>query len=171
MTIVQIVSINTFCLRSKWQASYTFSVQNVWRTSQDPALKFYWTAFLLCRKLCFANKHVHMQKRQTRTWKHVQTRHSWCICGSMDMRERKERKLGQISSTFKAFEIGLLNFKGFQDAYELRSENMWINYLLLLNLMKPTTCKTVRLCGIQSSFYVYINMYLCYIVAWPAWQA
>jgi len=50
----------------------------------------------------------------------------------MDMRESKERALEPketISSNFKALEIGLLNLKGFQDAYEPRSENIRVNYM------------------------------------------
>lgn len=151
------VSSNTVCLRSKEQGSYTFSGQK-FRNFPPPYFEIL-RAFLLCWKLCFVHTHVHMQKRQTmRAWKHVKTRHSLCIFGSMDMRESKERALGTqnecfdwlsftlklvsvyifrsrstknqvvsrtkkpISSTFKALEIGPLNLKGFQDAFELRNE-------------------------------------------------
>ena len=106
------VSSNTVHMKSEWQGGFIhFFRQKVWGLFKDfpgPYFDLYEFTFnqanCLRWKLCFGYKHVHMQKCQTRrAWKHVQTRHSLCISGSMDMHESNERAQGKKTSVFTHF--------------------------------------------------------------------
>ena len=67
----------------------------------------YSQAKYLCWKLSFGHKHVHMQKHQKRrAWKHIQTRHSLCTSGSMNMGKSNEIALAtKKTSVFTHFVI------------------------------------------------------------------
>ena len=120
LTIVQMVSSNTVCMKSKWQGGFIhFSRRNVrglFKGFPGPYFDLYEFTFnqakCLCWKLCFGHKQVHMQKWQTtRAWKYVQTRHSLCISGSIDMRERTERAMGTKKN--KCFHTFCKHFENF----------------------------------------------------------
>ena len=97
LTIVQMVSSSTVCMKSKWQGELIhFLRRGLFKDFPGP-----YFAKCLCWKLCFGYKHVHMQKRQTiRAWNHVQSRHSLCIGGSMDICERNKRTMGTKKQVF-----------------------------------------------------------------------
>ena len=68
-----------------------------------------------------------------------------------------------ISSIFKALEIGVLNLIGFQDGYEPRGENIGVLCVLLLDLLKFTSCKIVRLSALLNTdcFWKFNPVFAC----------
>ena len=125
--------------------SYTFSgekFQDFSRIFQDPIL-IYMNLPSTKQNFCVESYVVGIntftgQKCQTRrAWKNVQTRHSLCISGSMDMRESNERAMGQN----KCFHTFCKNFENFI---------LCIPDLLFSFTLKLLTVDVFRFCSIKN---------------------
>lgn len=84
--------------------SVQYRVRTVFLAKNSSTFRDLTLKFLLYWELCFEHQYELMQKYpRMRAWKHVQTRHSLCICGSIDIRESKERALGTQKYVFAHF--------------------------------------------------------------------
>ena len=99
-----------------WQVSdrvgsYAFSgekFEDFSRMFQDPT--FIYMKLPSTKQIVCVESYVYTQKCQTRrAWKQVQTRHSLCISGSIDMDERNDR-VTSVSLTLKLIRVDIFRF-------------------------------------------------------------
>ena len=115
---VQIVSSNTVCMNIK--GLIHFFRWGLFKDFPGPYFDLYDFIFNQAKwKPCFGHKHVHMQKRQTRrAWKHVHTKHSLFISGSMDMHESSKRAMGIKNECFYTDIFRFCSIKKMKDIQE-----------------------------------------------------